>query len=122
MKIINKISNCIKKIFSDAEKNPVYVANLISDKYKLTGLSCFYSDELKFRFSGNDKIRFSYPFAFNSKVDFINDGMPSIRRKSFAALDNIGKYNELKKSLDDLSHLPMEMEQEFLNIIEFHKY
>jgi hypothetical protein len=122
MKIINKISNCIKKIFSDAEKNPVYVANLISDEYKSTGLSCFYSNELKFRFSGNEKVKFHYPLAFNSKVDFVNDGMPSIRRKSFAALDNIQKYNELKKSLDDLSLLPMEMEQKFLNIIEFYKY
>ena len=120
--MINKISNCIKNFFSDAEKNPVYVASIISDKYKWTGLSCFYSDELKFRFAGNDKIKFPYPFTFNSKVDFINDGMPSIRRKSFAALDNVQKYNDLKKSLDDLSHMPAEMEREFLNIIEFYKY
>ena len=48
--------------------------------------------------------------------------MPSIRRKSFAALDNIQKYNELKKSLDELSQLPAEMEREFLDILEFYKY
>lgn len=122
MKLITKISNCIKKLFFEAEKNPVYVADIISERYKNTGVSCFYTNELKFRFSGNDKIRFSYPFIFNSKVDFVNDGMPSIRRKSFAALDNIQKYNELKKSLDELSQLPAEMEREFLDILEFYKY
>lgn len=116
MTLKNQLIKLFKK-HSEQKRTPTDAALEVSERYQSTGITCEFRDHLIFTFAGNSKIKYKYPFSFTAGTDFINDGCPSIRNKTFKDIKNLRNYIELKKALDDLYNIPQKMEREFNDII-----